>query len=799
MAEGTNDTRNIKTAISPRELIYRYVRYLPWVILSMAVALIGAYVKLRYSTPIYSVSGKLLVTSQTPYGGGSDKFDDIFSLQRVDKINDEIEIIRSRNVAARVVRSLGLQKQVYNRGKIRSTIIHPEDAPFNFEIISVKDSSAGFSVLVTFLNEENQYRINEQPQKQFFNEVVALPSVTFRITSNGRSLQFFASKEFIISWNPLEQMASGLSGSINVARVNEVTNVLVLTYQTENTKLGKDIVDTYMSEYQKGSLEDKKQIAAQTLQFIDEQLDTVFHELGGVESNLQKYRERHRVFSPELQTQQFFEEVSENNRALGELEVKVKVADYLLAYISDEKNRFRIIPSMLGIDEPSLLQQVMEFNRLQLERETALNNVAVNNPIIINMESAIGKLRTDMIQSLQNVRATYVLSRDQLTGKTRDTDKLINSIPFKEKQIKEVTRQQNILQELYSYLLQKKLETAIASASTISNIKVVEPALASGSPVSPNKKGLYLLAIFAGIVVPVGIIFMIESLNDKVRSKTDIKQATETPILGEIGHSDDGNALVVTQNNRKFIAEQFRVVRSNLQYILPKVEKPVLLVTSSFSGEGKSFISTNLGSVLALSGKRTVILEFDIRKPKILKGLGLNERKGITNFLVGSVRLEDVIYPVPDVTNLFVIPCGPVPPNPSEILLNERVGELFIELRKRFDAIIIDTAPVGLVSDAITLSQHASASVYIVRHGYTLKKQIGLIDEIYKHNKLPHLCIIINDIKATTGYGGYYGYGGYGYGYGYGYGMSNGETGYFDNGTRKKKGWRKWFAGNSKK
>jgi capsular exopolysaccharide synthesis family protein len=237
--------------------------------------------------------------------------------------------------------------------------------------------------------------------------------------------------------------------------------------------------------------------------------------------------------------------------------------------------------------------------------------------------------------------------------------------------------------------------------------------------------------------------------------------------LGEIGHAEEVGALVLTKNNRQFIAEQFRIIRSNLQYILPKVDKPVMMVTSSFSGEGKSFISTNLGAVLAISGKKTIILEFDIRKPKVMEGLGLNERKGITNFIVGRLSLNEIIYPVPGQDNLFVIPCGPVPPNPAEMLLDEKVGVLFAELKKQFDVIIIDTAPVGLVSDAITIGQHANASMYIVRDNYTYKKQVHLIDELYQAGKLPHMVIIINDIQVKNGgYSGYYGYGNYGYGYG---------------------------------
>lgn len=789
MSEETIITQRAKPVMSPREIIFKYIRYLPWLAISVAIFLTLAYIKLRYSPNIYSVSGKLLVTSQTP-GGGGEKFDDIFMMQKSDKIYDEIEIIKSRSLATRVIRSLELQKQVYSKGKIRSSVVYPQEVPFNVEIIST-DSTQGFSVLVTLLNNQ-EFTINESPKKYYFNQNINLPAVNFRISKNNRSREIFGSNEFIVSWRPLEHLATSLSAGISVVRINDNTNVLGLSYQTENVRLGVDIVNQFMKEYQQSRLEDKREIAAKTLDFIDDQLKTVFKELGGVESNLQVYREKHRVFDPEAQSSLVFDELSETNKQLAEHGISMKVAEYLTNYLSSDANQYKIIPSMLGIQEPALLQQVTEFNRLQLERETALKTTAANNPRILAMETGVEKLRKDMLETLNNVRQTHLLAMSELSKKNKQAEGLISAIPSKEKQIREVTRQQSILQELYSYLLQKKLETAIASASTISNIKVMEPALGGGL-VSPNKKTIYSLAFLIGIIVPVGIIFLLEYLNDKVKGKNEIQQLTQAPILGEIGHADESNTLVVTRNNRRFLAEQFRIVRSNMQYILPNISKPVLLVTSSFSGEGKSFISTNLGSVLALSGKRTVILEFDIRKPKIMKGLGLHERKGITNYIVGSIDLHEVIHPVPDVENLFVIPCGPVPPNPAEMLLHEKVQQLFKELKAQFDAIIIDTAPVGLVSDAITLGRYADGTIYIVRHNYTMRKQIQLIEDLYHHNKLPHLSIIINDIDARRGYGGYYGYGAYGYGYGYGYNV-NGSGGYFENGTPQSKGWRRWFS-----
>jgi capsular exopolysaccharide synthesis family protein len=674
-----------------------------------------------------------------------------------------------------------------NKGNIRSTAIYPSDVPFNFRIVSLADSNRSFSLPLLILN-DNQYQIGENKKAYSFGQILERPEGKFLISRNANSYKSFASNEFIINWQTASDRAIGISGGLRVAQVIDYSSVLSLSYETENPRIGSDIINQYMKEYQAASLEDKRQILVNTLSFIDEQLVSVKDDLGGVEKNLQNFREQHKTFNTELQTELFFNDISQLGRQMTEQGVKLGIIDLLINYVSDQNKAFRIVPSSLFIDEPALLQMISEYNKLQLERETLLKTTPATNPLVLNIQTALTTLRGDMLQNLKNIRQTYVLAMNELTHQNEKADNAIKSIPKKEKLLLDITRQQKILEELYSYLLQKKLETAISSASTISNIRVVEPAMYSNVPIKPNRRGLYLLAIFVGIMIPVAIIFLLEYLNDKVKTRTDVERHTDAPVIGEIGHSDEPGALVVTQNNRKFIAEQFRMVRTNFQYILPKVENPVVLVTSTFSGEGKSFISTNLGAVLAVSGRKTIILEFDIRKPKILKGLGLHERKGITNYIVGNVTLDEIIYPVPGAKDLFVMPCGPVPPNPAEMLLDEKINQLFEQLRSRFDVVIVDSAPVGLVSDAITLGKHANATIYIVRYNYTMKKQLKLIEEIYKQKKLPKLSLVINDVRVRGGYSSYYGYGGYyGYGYGYGYGS---DSGYFENGTSKKKWWK---------
>jgi capsular exopolysaccharide synthesis family protein len=313
---------------------------------------------------------------------------------------------------------------------------------------------------------------------------------------------------------------------------------------------------------------------------------------------------------------------------------------------------------------------------------------------------------------------------------------------------------------------------------------VVEPAYGGDLPIKPSHSSTYLTYLLIGLIIPIAIIAILEVMNDKVKGRQDIEKATMTPILGEIGHSEDSKALVVTQNSRRFIAEQFRIIRTNLQYIVGKNDKPVILVTSSFSGEGKSFVSTNMGAVMALAGKKTVVMEFDIRKPKIMVGLELQRKMGITNYIIGAANFDDLLIKVNEVENLYVIPCGPIPPNPAELLLSPRLNDLIRHAKERFDCIIMDTAPIGLVSDAVNLAQFADCTLYIVRRGHTPRGLLSLVNDLYTNKKLPAVSILLNDMKQG---GAYYGgaYGGYGYGY-YGHGFEK-NAGYFEKESRKSK------------
>ncbi len=766
--QSITDIERPSHTVSPREILLRYLPFLPWVLGSIFIFLSLAFLKLRYSPNIYNVKGTILISDPNAMGNQSDKIEEMLFATPNKNINDEIQVLRSRHMAKRVAKSLRLEIQYFVEGKIRTSQISTAGSPFKLEILSRSDSTQEFGFPVFMLN-DREFSLVENGAKVFFNQPFETSMGRFSLRRTEVSISSFGSSKFIVDFASADTRANQLVSGLSALPSGESDNILELTYTTENTEIGVAIVNQWMKEYQQAGLEDKKQVAVNALKFIDEQTESVKEELGGVERNLLGFREKNKIINPEQQAANIFSTLTELENDLTKQGVQVQVIDNLIRYISDNRNPFRQVGSTLGIEEPSLALQIAEFNKLQVDRETILKTTTRSNPTVVNLETALEKLRIDILQNLKNVRQAYQFSINDLNARNRVMGREVSQIPAKEKQLIDITRRQKILEELYSFLLQKKLETSIGSASTISNVRVIEPAIASDGPVSPNRQTTYTTALFLGLLLPSLIIFLLEYFNDKVKSREDIQKATQAPIIGEVGHAEEKTPLVVSQTSRKFIAEQFRIIRTNLQYILTKQDKAVILITSSTSGEGKSFISSNFGAVMALTGKKTAILEFDIRKPKIMSALNLPRRTGITNFIIGKSSFEDLAVPMPGFDNLFIIPCGPIPPNPAELLLDERLELLMQKLKETYDIIVIDTAPVGLVSDAVALGKFADATLYVVRHNYTYKKQLQLLNEIYTNKRLPKISLIINDIKAEGGYGKYYGYGGYGYtGYGYG-------------------------------
>ncbi|RPD43529.1 GumC family protein [Paracnuella aquatica] len=783
-------------SLNIKELFFKYIRFLPWFVFSVAFALLGAYLYLRYTTPTYESAGALIIKSEGNggTGGGSeanDRFSQLFVLDNSINVQNEIELLKSHQLMQRVVDNLQLNFQYFTKGNIRE-VHHYKDVPFFVEAITLADSGSTKELEFEF-NNNDAFKVKDGNASYAFGQPFSVAGSTFRLIRRpGASV----GEAYKVIWHPTRQLAKAYAADLLVAPKG-TTGILNLTFQNTHPVLAADVLNQLMQEYKVVTIEDKNETKRQTINFIDDRLQVVSRELDSVTGSLLAYQRANNLLDPTTQSSSYLTKIDNYEEQINTQQVQVNVANMIEAYLRDSKNDFNVVPSSLGLSDPTLNTMIAAYNVAQLERKGLLDaNVPAANARVQQKTGQIEQLRLNILESITNVKAAYGAAISRLQQNRGTVRAEIQQLPLKEQNLLEIKKQQEMKQSVFNFLMEKREETAISLAATISNIKVVEDASVAKTPVAPNKQTTQLIAIVAGLLLPALVIFAKEALNDKVSSRADIEKASDVPILGEVGHSFSEETLVAKPNSRGMVAEQFRVIRSNLQYILSNMQNPVILVTSTYSGEGKSFISTNLGAVLSLANKRTIILEFDIRKPKILSGLNMQKKPGLTNWLLGKVAMEDLPIPVAGYDNLFVLSCGPVPPNPAEMLLSPQLETLFTWLRANFDIVVMDTAPVGIVSDAQTLSRFADATLYIARQGRTLKKQVGLIDELYHSGKLPHMSVVINDVQLQAGYG-YYGYGRYGYTYGYGE-----NSGYFEEETKSGangNGLFGWLKGKGKK
>jgi capsular exopolysaccharide synthesis family protein len=768
--EGNQSGNKDLGTLSIKDLFFKYVRFLPVFLVSVALCLLGAYLYLRYTTPIYRVTGTLTFKQEDQNRGG--KFNDIFNAKNVSDVQSEIEILKSQALMERVVDSVGLQTSYYAVGKIKTLNIYLS-CPFRLNIIKLTDSFRSFRMNFTFTT-ENEFRVNKESNRFKFGDVFGNAYGLFTLTKvyNGAK-----GKEFNVEWKSTPEQAANYAPMVRVAPKIAGTSIYNIQIDYTNSYLAADIVNNLMVRYKDASIDDKNATIKQRLDYIIQQLGRIDQDLDSIEARRISYINENNLSGYENQLSTYFQEQTESDLQTKNFKQQLVVIDIMKAYLEDTMNNFEKTPSALSVGDATLGAMVSAYNLMQMDRKKLLEQkIPEENPQIQAKNAELEKLRKNVLEALKNVKIAYNSSINDFYRRGSVAISKQKEMPAKIQRLLEMERERDSKLALYKFLQEQREETAMQQAATVSNSKVLSGAYPTDTPIRPNRRAIQLLAIILGVGLPAMYIFFQEIINDKINTRYDIEKLTTASVLGEVGHSYSSTSMIVSKTNRSMVSEQFRIIRSNLQYVLNKVEKPIIMVTSSFSAEGKSFITTNLGGVMALAGKKTVMLEFDIRKPKLFSGMKLSSKQGITNFLVGKAQMADLPIKIPGYENLYGISCGPVPPNPSELLLDSRVEEMFEWLKANFDVILVDTAPVGMVSDAMTLGKFADTTLYIVRQGYTYKKQISLIDEFYHENRLPKISIVINDVKLKPGYG-YYGYGRYGYGYGYGGGYYEVEEG----------------------
>ena len=790
--------------IDVKELLFKYLIHWPWFVGAVVACLIAAWVYLYMSTPVYNISATVLIKDDKK-GGSAGMLSGLESLgldgmiSSSQNIDNEIEVLRSKTIAKEVVEDLGLyisyvdedefpSKNMYKTSPVQVSLTPQEadllDKPMVVKMALQPQGSINVNV-----------KIGDDEYQKHFEK---LPAV---FPTNKGTLAFFqtldsilpskkSSKEIVgvertvrnitaVINKPLA-VAKGYCGSMTIEPTSKTTSVAVISLKNSNVQRGKDFINKLLEMYNINTNNDKNEVAQKTAEFINERISIISKELGSTEKDLESFKRGAGITDLTSDAQIALTGSAEYEKKRVENQTQINLLQDLQKYMQNEG--YEVLPSNIGLQDVNLAAAINRYNDVLVERKRLLRTSTENNPTIINLDTSISAMKENVQVSLDRVLRGLFITKADLDREANRYSRRISEAPGQEREFVSIARQQEIKAGLYLMLLQKREENAITLAATANNAKIIDEAIADDAPVSPRSKITYLIALILGVGIPVGVIYLLELTKFKIEGRADVEKLTSAPIVGDIPLTDEKlGAIAVFENQNNLMSETFRNVRTNLQFMLGN-DKKVILVTSTVSGEGKSFISGNLAISLSLLGKKVVIVGLDIRKPGLNKVFNISKKEqGITQYLANPENnLMDLVQ-LSDVSkNLYILPGGTVPPNPTELLARDGLDKAIETLKKNFDYVILDTAPVGMVTDTLLIGRVADLSVYVCRADYTHKNEYTLINELAVNNKLPSLCTVINglDLKRRK-YGYYYGYGKYGkyYGYGkrYGYGYGYGE------------------------
>ena len=784
--------------VNYQELLFKYIIHWPWFVASVLACLVGAWMYLHFQTPVYQVSASIMIKDDKKNGSGNTA--DIESLglggmiTSAQSIDNEIEVLRSKTILKEVINNLELYITYYDEDEFPKKELY-KTSPV---VVNLTAQEADNLSDVAFVNMklapegglDVNLRVGVNDYNKHFDKLPAvLPTDagTFGFTLkdsllNGRveghntirNISAIVSQPFVV--------AKGYQGVLNIAPTSKTTSVAVVSLMNTNIQRGQDFINKLMEMYNRNTNNDKNEVAEKTKEFINERIKIIDEELGSTEDKLEAFKRNAGLTNIGSDAQLAVEGNAEYERKRVENGTQINLIRDLTKYINDPSNEYEVLPANIGLSDNGLTTQIDRYNELIFERKRLLRTSTENNPMIVNLDTSIRAMKANVQAAIDGTLQGLLIVKADLDREASRFSRRISDAPGQERQYVSIARQQEIKAGLYLMLLQKREENAITLAATANNAKIIDEPVAEGGPVSPKPKMIYMIALVVGVGLPVGVIFLLGLTKFKIEGRGDVEKLTSLPIVGDVPLTDEKTgSIAVFENQNTLMSETFRNVRTNLQFILENGQK-VILVTSTVSGEGKSFISSNLAISLSLLGKRVVIVGLDIRKPGLNKIFNIpRKEQGITQYLSNPEKnLMDFVQPSDVSKNLYILPGGTVPPTPTELLARDGIDKANEILKNNFDYVILDTAPAGMVTDTLLVGRVADLSVYVCRADYTRKAEFTLINELAVDNKLPNICTVINGLDfQKKKYGYYYGYGKYGkyYGYGkrYGYGYGYGE------------------------
>lgn len=788
--------------IDYKAILFEYLMYWPWFVACLLVCIAGAWCYLRYQAPVYNVNATVLIKQgdkNKPSGQNAslEAMQDLGMLSMASNFDNEVEIIQSRTLLKEVVnalnlnitytekRSFGYPMQLYKNTPVQVWMSPDEADKLTSSLQLQLECTPEGKVQV---NTAFSHNGKEQTLSKHFDQlpgVLVTPVGTITLSSKYSTSIQEAHTIYATIISPTVA-AANCKAHLSADPVSKVTTIVRLNYNDTNVDRGMDFLNTLVALYNRDANDDKNEVASRTAEFIDTRIQIINQELGSTENQLATYKQKAGLTDLSSDAQLALQGNAEYTQKQAENATQLRLVQFLKEYIDNPANQMEVIPANIGLTDNALATVIGQYNEMLTERKRLLRTSSESNPAVVNLDASIQATRKNVQTSVSSVLKGLEITRNDLEHQARKFEGKISNAPTQEKELLSITRQQEIKASLYLMLLQKREENAITLAATANNGRIVEEPL-SGGPVSPNSRTFYLLALVLGIGIPVSIIYLSNLLRFKIESRADVEKITNVPVIGDIPVVETkGNPIVVRENRNDLMEEVFRSIRTNIQFMLQENQK-VVLFTSTSSGEGKSFTAGNLACSFAFMGKKVVIVGLDIRKPGLNKVFHLSHKeKGITQYLVDPEHTDllSLCQTSSESENLYILPGGIVPPNPTELVARQTLDQAIEILKKHFDYVLLDTAPIGMVTDTQLIARVADLSVYICRADYTHKSHYELINDLKKDHKLPNICTLINCINMNQrkngyyyGYGKYGKYGKYGYGkkYGYGYGYGYGK------------------------
>lgn len=785
-----------------KAILFKYIIRWPWFIASIIICIACAWIYLKQSTPIYNITASVIIKDEKKGGTMGNEFsglEDLGLLNPSKNIDNEIEILQSKSLIKDVVNELGLYINYWGNKGFKTTdlygaspiLVHYSfkdaetlNAPIQLTINYQKNGNLNVN-MITDKGNDNEKKINKT-----FTEFPAVLSsekgvITF-IENQQVPIVEDVNLDITIS-HPLA-IAKGYRSALSIEPTSKTTSVATISIKNTNKKRGEDFINKLVEMYNRDANDDKNEVAQNTAHFIDERISVINQELGTTEQELENFKRESGLTDLSSDAQLAVAEKSAYEKLCVENGTQLNLIQYLSDYLKKPENANTTLPVNVGLNDKSLTEQISQYNALILERNRLRRTSSDSNPVVRRLDSNIDDMHASLLTTINSVYKGLLITKADLDRQAGKYAGQISNAPAQERRFVSIQRQQEIKAGLYLMLLQKREENNIALAATANNAKIIDDALADDVPISPNKKIIYLAALVLGFGIPVAVIYILSLLSYRIEGHSDVERLTRVPVIGDVplNDSDEKYAIAVRENDNDIMAETFRSLRTNLLFMLGDPDKKVILVTSTTNGEGKTFIASNLAVSLALLGKKVVIVGLDIRKPGLNKVFHISHKeRGITQYLVApqSTDLRSMIQSSDLSANLHILPGGTIPPNPTELLARKSLDDAIELLKKDYDYIVLDTAPIGMVTDTQLIARVADISVYVCRADYTHKNDYQLINELYANKRLPGLCTVINglDMKKKK-YGYYYGYGkygryyGYGKKYGYGYGYGYGDT-----------------------